>query len=145
MIHPLLARFALVGGIILSLIGVFYTIGLFPQLGVASGRRMVDVIGLLALGILPLGLGLGAIWYGKSRLAQAKKTAKAQRDASLEQTIVQAIRSRPQGITAQDCAVLTPFSLSEVEAKLSDLHLDGRVEMEVTEQGHLVYKPNTLR
>ncbi len=50
---------ALLGGILLALIGAFYTIGLVPRFGTSHAPIMVDVIGLLALGIVPLGLGLG--------------------------------------------------------------------------------------
>ena len=35
----------------------------------------------------------------------------------------------------------TPFSAQEVQAKLESLHLDGKLEMDVTEEGQIIYKP----
>jgi len=131
---------AIVVGLICGLIGAFYTIGLLPRLMVAPARVMVDLIGLLVLGLTPLGLGLAGIWYGKRRLTQARQAARARREAELEQTVLHAARTHPQGITAQEYASQTPFSLPEVEAKLEQLYLDGVLELEVTEQGRLVYK-----
>jgi hypothetical protein len=131
---------ALIGGVILTLIGAFYTIGLLFQLGAPQGRLVVDLLGLLGLGVLPLGLGLSSLWYGKRRLTQAKRTAQAHRNAALERAILQAARSHPQGVTVEECAANTSFSPQDVQAKLEQLYLDNKLDMEVTEQGRLVYK-----
>jgi hypothetical protein len=131
---------AMIGGIILTLIGAFYTIGLLLHLGAPQGRLVVDLLGLFGLGVLPLGLGLGSLWYGKRRLTQEKRAAQAHRDVALERAILQAARSHPQGVTVEECATHTSFSPQDVQAKLEYLYLDGKLEMEVTEQGRLVYK-----
>jgi hypothetical protein len=131
---------AMIGGIILALIGLFYTIGLLLHLGTPQGRFVVDLLGLLGLGVLPLGLGLSSLWYGKRRLTQEKRAAQAHRDAALERAILQAAQSHPQGVTVEECASNTPFSPQQVQAKLEHLYLDGKLDMEVTEQGRLVYK-----
>jgi hypothetical protein len=136
----LVPMIAIVVGLICVLIGAFYTIGLLPGLMSAPARLMVDLIGLLALGVIPLGLGLASIWYGRRYLTQARQAARARRDAELEQTVLHAVRTHPQGITAREYASHTPFSVQEVEAKLEHLYLDGVLELEVTEQGRLVYK-----
>ncbi|HEY7490528.1 MAG TPA: hypothetical protein VIH59_05405 [Candidatus Tectomicrobia bacterium] len=135
-----MAVVAMIGGIILALIGAFYTIGLLLHLGAPQGRFVVDLLGLLALGVLPLGLGLGSLWYGKRRLAQEKQAAQAHREATLERAILQAARLHPQGVTVEECAANTPFSPQDMQAKFEQLYLDGKLEMEVTEQGRLVYK-----
>lgn len=135
-----MAVVAMIGGIILALIGAFYTIGLLLHLGDAQGRLVVDLLGLLGLGVLPLGLGLGSLWYGKRRLTREKRAAQAHQDAALERTILQAARSHPQGVTVEECAADTLFSPQDVQAKLEQLYLDGKLDMEVTEQGRLVYK-----
>lgn len=139
----LLAWLFLLVGIVLGLIGAFFTLGLAPKLETASGRFVVDLLGLLVLGLAPLGVGIGGMWYGTRRLRQLKHAATAQRDATLERTILQLARARPQGITLQECATNTPFSVQEVEAKLGNLYVDGVLDMEITEQGRLVYKLKT--
>ena len=131
---------AIVGGIILACIGAFYTLGLLSNFG-AHGRIVVDILGLLGLGLLPLALGLGSIWYGKQRLSQRRQAATAQRDAALEGAIRQATQSNPKGVTVEACVANTPFSAQEVQAKLESLHLDGKLEMDVTEEGQIIYKP----
>jgi hypothetical protein len=101
----------------------------------------VDLLGLLAFGLTPLALGLGGVWYGKRRLTQARQAARVERDAALERAILSRVRAHPQGMTPQEVATNTPFSPQEVEAKLGRLYVDGVLDMEVTEQGKLVYKP----
>jgi hypothetical protein len=130
----------MIGGIILAIIGAFYTIGLLLRLGDPQGRFVVDLLGLLVLGMLPLGLGLGSLWYGKHRFVQEKQAAQAHREATLERAILQAARSHPQGVTVEECAANTSFSPQDMQAKFEQLYLDGKLDMEVTEQGHLVYK-----
>jgi hypothetical protein len=125
---------------ILACIGAFYTFGLLSNFG-AHGRIVVDILGLLGLGLLPLALGLGGIWYGKKHLRQRRQAATAQRDAALERAIRQATQSNPQGVTIEACVANTPFSAQEVQAKLESLHLDGKLEMDVTEEGQIIYKP----
>jgi hypothetical protein len=137
----LLPGLCIFGGIILVLIGAFYTIGLLPTLGASSGRFAVNMLGLLVLGLAPLGLGLASLWYGKRRLTQGKRDQQAQRNAELTRLILQLAQTRPQGITASDCAAQSTFTVPEVEETLSRLYLDGALDMEVTEQGLLVYKP----
>ena len=131
---------AIVSGIILACIGAFYTLGLLSNFG-AHERIVVDILGLLGLGLLPLALGLGSIWYGKQRLSQRRQEATAQRDAALERAIRQATQSNPKGVTVEACVANTPFSAQEVQAKLESLHLDGKLEMDVTEEGQIIYKP----
>lgn len=131
---------AIVGGIILACMGAFYILGLLSNFG-AHGRIVVDILGLLGLGLLPLALGLGSIWYGKQRLSQRRQAATAQRDAALEGAIRQATQSNPKGVTVEACVANTPFSAQEVQAKLESLHLDGKLEMDVTEEGQIIYKP----
>jgi hypothetical protein len=131
---------ALLGGMLFALNGAFYTIGLVPRFGTSHTPIMVDVIGLLALGIVPLGLGLGGIWYGQRRLRQMKQAAATQRHTRIEQSILQAARSRPQGVTLEDVMGQTSYKADDVKATLEKLYLDGKLEMDVTEQGHLVYK-----
>jgi hypothetical protein len=130
----------MIGGSILTLIGAFYTIGLLLHLGDPQGSLVVDLLGLFVLGVLPLGLGLGSLWYGKRRLTQEKRAAQAHRDAELERAILQAARSHPQGVTVEELTTQTSFSPQDVQAKLEHLYLDDRLDMEVTEQGRLVYK-----
>jgi hypothetical protein len=137
----LLPGLCIFGGIILALIGAVATIGLLPTLWASSGRFMVDVLGLLILGLLPLGLGLASVWYGKRRLTQDKHAQQAQHDTELTRLILQLAQTRPQGITASDCVAQSTFTMPEVEEALSRLYLDGALDMEVSEQGLLVYKP----
>jgi hypothetical protein len=134
----------LLGGILLALIGAFYTIGLVSKFGTPHGPIMVDVIGLLAFGIVPLGLGLWGIWYGQRRLRHIKRTAAARRDTRIEQSVLQAARSRPQGVTLEDVTRQTSYEADDVNATLEKLYLDGKLEMDVTEQGHLVYEPRAV-
>jgi hypothetical protein len=131
---------AIVGGIILACMGAFYTLGLISNFG-AHGRIVVDILGLLGLGLLPLALGLGGIWYGKQQLSQRRQAATARHDAALERAIRQATQSNPKGVTVEACVANTPFSAQEVQAKLENLHLDGKLEMDVTEEGQIIYKP----
>jgi hypothetical protein len=130
----------LLGGSLLVLIGAVYTIGLLPTLDASDRRFMVDLLGLLAFGLVPLGLGLGGIWYGKRWIQQRKQAEKAHHDAELERRILHLARTQPEGITARECATHTALPLQEVEERLSQLSLDGVLDMEVTEQGRLVYK-----
>jgi len=134
---------AIVGGIILACMGAFYILGLLFNFG-AHGRIVVDILGLLGLGLLPLALGLGSIWYGKQHLSQRRQAATAQRDAALEGAIRQATQSNPKGVTVEACVANTPFSAQEVQAKLESLHLDGKLEMDVTEEGQIIYKPKSF-
>lgn len=134
---------ALLGGILLVLNGLVYTIGLAPTLGTSAGPVLVDVIGLFALGLVPLGLGVTGIWYGKRRLKQIKQTVATQRDARLEQSILRAAQSHPAGVTLEDVVSQTAFDGNDVKTTLEKLYLDGKLDMDVTEQGHLVYKPRT--
>lgn len=140
----LLPGLFIVGGIGLALLGAFYTTGLLSRLDTSAGRFAVDFIGLLALGLVPLGLGLGSIWYGKHRLTQDKRAEKTQRDAELERRILQLARAQPQGVTVGECAAETAFSTPEVETKLSHLYINGALDMEVSEQGLLLYKLKAL-
>ena len=136
-------RLCLVGGGLLALFGALFTLGLVPRLDFAHGRFVVDLLGLLAFGLAPLALGLAGVWYGNRRLTQSRQAAQAERIAALERTILQRVRAHPQGMTPHEVATDTPFSLEEVEAKLGDLFVNGVLDMEVTEQGKLVYKPKT--
>jgi hypothetical protein len=131
----------LLGGGLLALWGALFTIGLVPRLDVSSGRSAVDLLGLLAFGLVPLTLGLVGVWYGKRRLTQVRQAARAEQEASLERAILHSVRAHPQGITPQEVAMNMPFSPQEVEAKLGRLFVDGVLDMEVTDQGKLVYKP----
>ena len=131
---------AIVGGIILACMGAFYTLGLISNFG-AHGRIVVDILGLLGLGLLPLALGLGGIWYGKQQLSQRRQAATARRDAALERAIRQVTQSNPNGVTIEACMANTSFSAPEVQAKLESLYLDGKLEMDVTEEGQIIYKP----
>jgi len=131
----------LLGGGLLALCGALFTIGLVPRLDVSQGRVAVDLLGLLAFGLAPLTLGLAGVWYGKRRLTQVRQAARAEQEATLERAILHRVQAHPQGITAQEVAVDTPFSPQEVEAKLGRLFVDGVLDMEVTEQGKVVYKP----
>jgi hypothetical protein len=132
----------LCGGL-LALFGALFTLGLVPRMDLAHGRIVVDLLGLLALGLAPLALGLGGVWYGLRRLTQARQAAQSERDSTLARTILHRVRVQPQGITAQEVALNTPFSAQDVEAKLGNLYVDGVLEMEVTEEGKLIYKPKT--
>src|SRR5688572_2459516 len=125
---------ALLGGILLALIGAFYTIGLGPRVGTPQAPIMVDIIGLFALGIVPLGLGLAGIWYGQRRLRQLKQAAATQRLTRIEQRVLQAARSRPQGVTLEDVMRQTSCHADDVNATPERLYLDGKLEMDVTEQ-----------
>jgi hypothetical protein len=91
-----------------------------------------------------VGLGLGGIWYGQRRLRHIKQAAAAQRHTRLEQSVLQAVRSRPQGVTLEDVMRQTSGHADDVNATLEKLYLDGKLEMDVTEQGHLVYKPRAV-
>jgi hypothetical protein len=128
-------------GGLLVLFGALFTLGLAPRMGLSHGRFVVDLLGLLAFGLLPLALGLGGVWYGIRRLTQARQAVQVERDASLTRTILHRVRAQPQGITPQEVAINTPFSPQEVEVKLGNLYVDGVLEMEVTEEGKLLYKP----
>jgi hypothetical protein len=130
-----------IGGGLLALWGALFIIGLMPRLDVSSRRVAVDLLGLLAFGLAPLTLGLVGMWYGKRRLTQVRQAARAEQEASLERAILDRVRAHPQGITSQEVALNTPFSPHEVEAKLGRLFVDGVLDMEVTEQGQLIYKP----
>jgi hypothetical protein len=130
-----------IGGGLLALWGALFTIGLVPRLDVSSGRSAVDLLGLLVFGLGPLTLGLVGMWYGKRRLTQVRQAARVEQEASLERAILDRVRAHPQGITSQEVALNTPFSPQEVEAKLGRLFVNGVLDMEVTEQGQLVYKP----
>jgi hypothetical protein len=133
---------ALLSGVPLVLIGAFYTIGLLPKLGWTP--VMVDVIGLFVLGLAPLALGLVAIWYGKQRLTQMKRAVATQQHAVMAQHILRAAQSHPQGMTLEAYMSQTSFSASDVKAMLEKLYLDGQLELDVTEQGQLVYKPKAF-
>ena len=136
-----LPMLCLLGGGLLALCGALFTIGLVPRLDASHGRLAVDLLGLLAFGLAPLTLGLAGVWYGKRRLTQARQAARLEQEATLERAILHHVRAHPQGITSQEIATHTPFSPQEVEAKLGHLFIDGVLDMEVTEQGKLVYKP----
>jgi hypothetical protein len=136
----LLPRLLLLAGLLLVLLGAFFTIGLLPKLDATAPRFMVDVLGLLAFGLVPLGLGLGGLWYGKRWLRQRQQAATADHAAALDRRILHLARAQPQGMTARECATHTALPLSEVEERLRQLNLDGVLDMEVTEQGRLVYK-----
>lgn len=131
----------LLGGGLLALFGALFTLGLAPRMDLSHGRSVVDLLGLLAFGLAPLALGLVGVWYGVRRLTQARQAAQVERDATLARTILHRVRAHPQGITPQEAAINTPFSPQEVEAKLGNLYVDGVLEMEVTEEGKLIYKP----
>jgi hypothetical protein len=47
-------------------------------------------------------------------------------------------------MTVEDCTTHTSHSVTEVKTTLETLYLDGVLEMEVTEQGRLVYKPKAI-
>jgi hypothetical protein len=132
------ARLVLLGGSLLLLLGAVYTIGLLPTLDASERRFMVDLLGLVAFGLVPL--GLGGIWYGRRWLRQRRQAETARHDTELEQRLLQLARTQPAGITAREGATHTALPLQEVEEKLRQLHLDGVLDMEVTEQGRLVYK-----
>jgi hypothetical protein len=129
----------LLGGAVLALCGALFTLGLVPRLDFSHGRFVVDLVGLLAFGLAPLALGLGGIWYGKRRLTQASRAAQVERDSALERALLQRLRAHPQGMTPQEVTT-SPFSSQEVEAKLRDLYVNGVLDLEVTEQGKLIYK-----
>lgn len=133
---------ALISGVPFVLIGAFYTIGLLPKLG--RSPMMVDIIGLLVLGLAPLGLGFAAIWYGKRRLTHIKQAVAAQRHDMIAQHILRAAQSQPQGMTLEAYMSQTSFSASDVKAMLEKLYVDGQLELDITEQGQLVYKPKAL-
>ena len=139
----LLPRLLMLGGLLLLLLGAFVTIGLLPKLDASDRRFMVDVLGLLAFGLVPLGLGFGGLWYGQRWLRQSKQAAIADHDAELDRRLLHLARTQPQGVTARECATHTALPLQEVEERLRQLNLDGVLDMEVTEQGRLVYKPIT--
>jgi len=130
----------LLGGGLLALCGALFTLGLVPRLDFSHARFVVDLLGLLAFGLAPLALGLAGVWYGRRRLTQARQAARVEHDAALERAILHRVRAHPQGLTPQDAATDTPFSPQEVEKKLGNLYVDGVLDMEVTEQGKLVYK-----
>jgi hypothetical protein len=134
----------LFGGILLALNGAFYTIGLVPRFGTPHAPIMVDVIGLFALGIVPLGLGLAGIWYGQRRLRQIKQAAATQWHTRIEQSVLHAAHSRPQGVTLEDVMRQTSYKADDIKVTLEKLYLDGKLEMDVTEQGHLVYQPRAV-
>lgn len=131
----------LLGGALLALFGALFTLGLAPRIDVSHGRLVVDLLGLLAFGLAPLALGLAGVWYGTRRLRHIRQAAQDERHAALERAILHCVRAHPQGITPQEVATDTPFSPQEVAAKLGNLYVDGVLEVEVTEQGQLVYKP----
>jgi hypothetical protein len=135
---------ALLGGILLALNGIVYTIGLVPSFGRSSSPILVDLIGMVGLGLMPLGLGLAGIWYGRRRLQQIAQTTATQRDSRIEQSILRAAQSHPTGVTLEDVVRQTSFDTNEVKAALEKMYLDSKLEMDVTEQGHLVYKPRAV-
>jgi len=139
-----LSIFSILGGILLAVIGAFYTVGLFFQFGKFRGSLAVDLIGFLALGLAPLALGLLSIWYGYSQITRAERDAKAKRDAELETKILQLARAHPRGLTAGEYATRTSFSVQEVEEKVGNLYVQGVLDMEVTEDGEIVYKLRAL-
>ena len=134
---------AIIGGILLALNGMVYTIGLVPTFG-TSGPILVDAIGLFALGLIPLGLGLAGIWYGKRRLKQIKQTMTTQRRTRLEQSILRAANANPQGISLEEVVQQTCFDADDVKATMEKMYLDSKLDMDVTEQGHLIYKPRAI-
>src|SRR5262245_48584822 len=104
-----LPMLCLLGGGLLALCGALFMLGLAPRLDFAHGRFVVDLLGLLAFGLVPLALGLGGVWYGRRRLTQARQTAQAEHNSALEHTILQRVRAHPQGLTSQEVATNTPF------------------------------------
>lgn len=131
-------------GIILTIFGAFYAVGLFFQFGKSQGSFVVDLIGFLSLGLVPLGIGLLGVWYGYSRIARAKRAEKTKRDTELEDKILQLAKSYPQGLTPGEFATYASLSLQEVEEKVGNLYLQGILNMEITEEGHIVYKLRAL-
>jgi hypothetical protein len=130
-------------GTLLVIIGAFYTVGLFFQFGRSQGQFVVDLIGLLAFGLVPLGIGLFGIGYGVYQITRAKQAEKAKRNAELENRILELAKANPQGLATGEFAANSPFSLQEVEEKVGHLYLQGILDMEITEEGTIVYKLRT--
>ncbi len=130
-------------GTFLAIIGAFYTIGLFFQFDKSQEHFAVDLIGLLAFGLAPLGIGLLGIGYGIYQIIRAKQAEKAKRDAELENRILELAKSNPQGLATGEFAANSPFTLQEVEEKVGNLYVQGVLDMEVTEEGTIVYKLRT--
>lgn len=135
---------AIIVGILLVLNGAVYTVGLLPTLGTSPGPILIDVIGLVALGLIPLGLGLAGIWYGKRRLTQINQMMATQRGTRIEQRILRTAQAHPQGVTLEDVVQQTSLDANDVKTALEQMYLDSKLEMDVTEQGRLVYKPRAL-
>ncbi|HWP49250.1 MAG TPA: hypothetical protein VNM22_18990 [Candidatus Limnocylindrales bacterium] len=130
-------------GALLAIIGAFYTIGLFFQFDRSQGPFAVDLIGFLAFGLAPLGIGLLGMGYGVYQIIRTKQTEKAKRNAELENRILQMAKSNPQGLATGEFAANSPFTLQEVEEKVGHLYVQGVLDMEVTEEGTIVYKLRT--
>ena len=139
-----MAVIAIIGGCILVLFGGLYTVSLLASFGEPPGHVIVELLRLFTLGALPLCLGLGTIWYGQWSLQRQRRSAQVQRHEALERAILDAVYTHPQGVTAEECARQTALSVREVQVKLGTLYLDGTLEMEVAEEGCLVYKPKVV-
>jgi len=113
--------------------------GAFGAVGWVAALRhpsiLALIVGVLCYGLVPLIGGLGFVWYGLD-LIEADHVASTRRCAT-RASLLEAVRD---GATPVQVALrLRVSSVREAENALDDLVRDGLLELDVTDDGELVY------
>jgi hypothetical protein len=82
--------------------------------------------------------GAASACLGFAAAAQARRAVLA---AGQHHALLQWVRARPQGLSLQELATRTQQRPEAVQALLGELYVAGLLDMEVTDQGELIYTP----
>ncbi len=115
-----------------ALSGAFGAVGWIAALRHPSILALI--VGVLCYGLVPLLGGLGFVWYGLD-LIEADQIASSRRFAT-RAALLEAVQD---GATPIQVARKLRMSAREAELSLDDLVRQGVLELDVTEDGELVY------
>jgi hypothetical protein len=126
----------LMGGLLVAagaLSGAFGAVAWLEALRMPS--FLLALVGIVLLGIVPIIIGLGLVWTGLGVLEEPVAPQRAVSDDAL----LQATR---QGATRDEVRLrIGRIDAVETERRLDDLVVRELLELEVTDEGQLVYRP----
>lgn len=128
----------LVGGLLVvsgAISGAFGAVAWLEALRIPS--LFLALVGIVLLGIVPVILGLGLVWTGLGVIEDDPPRAALQVS---DDVLLQATKL---GATRDEVALrIGPCDMSHAERRLDELVVREQLELDLTEDGALIYRPH---
>jgi hypothetical protein len=131
----------LMGGLLViagAVSGAFGAVAWLEALRIPS--LLLALVAIVLLGVVPVMLGLGLVWTGLGVIEDEQPGATRMLDLMSDDALVDAT----QGGSTRDEVVtrIGACDLGEAERRLDDLVVREVLDLDVTEEGRLVYRPH---